>query len=61
MTNPTWITNIPSVAKKLRAADRAYEAARAAAINLPLAEKVHAYQMAREARALAYSKVGEKV
>lgn len=57
----TWITNIPSVAKKLCAADRAYAAARAAAIDLPLAEKVYAYQRAKDARALAYSKVGEAV
>ena len=55
----TWVTNIPAVAKKLRAADRAYAAAREKAKDLPLAEKVYAYRVAKENLELTYSKVGE--
>lgn len=50
-----WLTNDPEVAHRLRAADAAHEAARAAARHLPLAEKIAAYRQAREAREAAYS------
>jgi hypothetical protein len=55
MERPAWITNDPAAAKALRAADRAYDKARAAASGLPLAEKLEAYRAARAARQRAYN------
>ncbi len=52
---PSWISNDPQAIKALRAADRAYEKAQAAAANLPLAEKIEAYRAARCARQAAYN------
>ena len=54
--NPTWITNSPAIAKKLRAADAAYAKAREAAKALPLAEKIIAYRKATNDLQAAYKK-----
>ena len=45
-----WLTNDPVAANKLRAADKAYDHARACAGGLSLAEKVIALRKARAAR-----------
>lgn len=52
---PSWISNDPVATKALKAADRAYDKARTAAANLPLADKIEAYRAAREARQKAYN------
>lgn len=51
----TWLTNDPTAAQALRKADRDYRTALAQADSLPLAGKVAAIRLAREARQLAYS------
>jgi ABC-type nitrate/sulfonate/bicarbonate transport system substrate-binding protein len=53
----TWITNDAKVAKMLRKADKAYEAARTAAKSLSLADKIVALRAAQEAKQAAYAKV----
>ena len=53
-TQPTWITNDPTVAEKLRAADKAFAEAGQAAQGLPLAEKLAAFNTARVAKLAAY-------
>lgn len=50
----TWITNNPEAAKALQAADTAFDLAKAAASNLPLAEKVAALRTAKTQRQAAY-------
>lgn len=55
MNHPRWITNNPVAAKALTAADLAYERERAAARDLPLAEKVAAYKAAKDRREAAYA------
>ena len=50
----TWVTNSSEAARKLRAIDRAYAAARDAAANLPLAQKIEAYRKAKTDRENAY-------
>jgi hypothetical protein len=45
-----WVTNDPTAAEKMTAADRAYENAKAAATNLPLGAKVDALRVARRNR-----------
>lgn len=45
-----WLTNDPTAARRLRAADRRHDAARKAAAHLPLADKVAAYRVAKLAR-----------
>jgi hypothetical protein len=52
-----WLTNDLQAAEALRAADRQWEAARKAAENLPLAEKIEAYRAAKDARREAYDAV----
>lgn len=52
-----WITNDLEVAATLRSIDDNYKAARAAAVNLPLLEKVEAYRKAREVRDEAYAEL----
>lgn len=49
-----WLTNDPQAAKRLRAADRKFERALISAQGLPLALKVTALRIAREARQSAY-------
>ena len=49
-----WITNNASAAKALRNADKAHEAARQAAQNIPLADKINAYRAAKAAWLAAY-------
>jgi hypothetical protein len=49
-----WITNNPEAAAKLRSIDNAYESARRAARNLPLAEKIIALRSAKSTRDEAY-------
>ncbi len=56
-TRITWMTNDLKAADALRAADAAWEAARKAAENLPLAEKIEAYRAAKDARRDAYDAV----
>ena len=51
---PTWLTNDPQAATRLRAADDAFAAARQAASKLPLAEKITALREAEKARVAAY-------
>jgi hypothetical protein len=43
-----WITNNPEAADKLKAAEKVYQAARAAAICLPMAEKLVALRAAQQ-------------
>lgn len=52
-----WVTNDPTAAARRRAADAAYESARAAASSLPLAEKVVAYRHAAAERRAIYDAV----
>jgi hypothetical protein len=52
---PAWITNDPKAVKALKAADRAYDRARAAAVDLPFDQKIEAYRAARCERQAAYN------
>jgi hypothetical protein len=52
-----WLTNDPEAAKKIIKADKDYAKARAAAVDFPLAEKIEAYRVAKEAREIAYKAV----
>lgn len=54
----TWLTNSSDAARKLRAADKAFDRAMAAAANLKLADKVIAIREAKAARQAAYDAVG---
>lgn len=49
-----WLTNDPEVARRLNAADRAYNTARDNAAALPLAAKIEALRAAKTARIAAY-------
>ena len=60
-----WITNNPEAARKLRAADRAYEKAFNELVSvsrgtMTLAEKVEAIRKLKETRATAYARVLEQ-
>lgn len=48
--NWDWLTNAPEVAAKLKRADRAYEAAKAQASNMCLADKLRVMKAARVAK-----------
>lgn len=50
-----WLTNDPQAAVLFRTADATFEAARRAALKLPLAEKIVALRNARTARAKGYA------
>ena len=50
----TWVTNDKEAAKALRKADRRYEAAKLAAAELPLAQKIEALRAAKADRAAEY-------
>jgi len=54
---PDWITNATECAKALKAADREYFAARAAAERLPLADKIEAYRLAKEVLVFEYKRI----
>lgn len=54
-----WITSDPAIAAQLRDVDRQYDAARKAAAQLPLAQKVEALRAAKAARADAYHAIYE--
>lgn len=56
MTQVGWMTNNRKVAQQLRAADYIYDAAKRAARNLPLAEKIVAVKLAKAERDKAYTK-----
>lgn len=61
MTLPlAWLTNDPQAAAQLRAADRAFDTAYAAASSLPLAEKLVALRQARIDRAKAYADIYQR-
>ena len=53
----TWRPNDPETARKLKAIDRKRARARAAAQNLPLAQKIEAYRAADRARDDATAKL----
>jgi hypothetical protein len=49
------VTNNPEAARRLREIDAAYERARKAARDLPLAQKAEAYRVAKGLRDAAYA------
>lgn len=55
--NPLWVTNVPEIARKLRAIDRQYEKARANTVGLSLAGKVETIRKAKAARRAAYDAI----
>jgi hypothetical protein len=55
--NPEWITNSPTIAAALRAADDELTRAREAARGLSLAEKIEALRSAKAAHRKAYEAV----
>ena len=54
-----WLTNDPKAAKRLKAVDAAYEAEKAAATSLRLADKVSALRAAKANRNAALKAIGE--
>lgn len=54
-----WLTNDPIAAKQLKAIDRAFNKARAAAQDLPLQQKFEAYRAAKLIRDGAYKRFQE--
>ena len=56
----TWVTNDPEAAKLLKRANRKYVAARLAAANLPLADKITAYAKAKSDKQAAYDAVSKR-
>ena len=56
-----WITNIPDVADKLRAADIECERTILAARNLPLQSKIIVIREARAAKQSAYDAIYEEL
>lgn len=54
---PGWVTNSPEAAAKLKAADRAYDQAKAAARGLRLAVMIVALRTAKATRDAAYQAV----
>jgi hypothetical protein len=61
MATPGWVTNDPEVAKRLRAADRRYEAAKLYWRGSTLGEKVAAYRKAKEDRDAEYARIMEEI
>jgi hypothetical protein len=57
----SWLTNSPEHTKQLKAADDARLAARNAAQNLPLAQKIEAYRRSDAEHAAAYEAVRKAV
>ena len=57
---PAWITNSPEAARRLKAADAAYDRRVAAASRLLLADKIEAIRVARIIRDAAYRAVLER-
>lgn len=52
-----WVTNNPEAAKRLRAADNAYELAKIRAQGKTLGEKIEAYRVARLVREAEYETI----
>lgn len=52
-----WVTNSPTIAKRLRAIDREYEKMKADTIGMSLAAKIETIRIAKAARRAAYDAI----
>jgi hypothetical protein len=57
----TWVTNVPEIAMRLKAADEEHARARNFAKDFDLVTKLEAYKRADEARAKVYDEVRRDV